>query len=293
MILCDKTLEVLQKLITDDEGRIQYRTGSKLVEFFNKLGFCDTYGQGFPSRGSYVKDKLQKINGTPEIDTCIKNLFSPVNFIGKADVLQSVLAEFNQYLSYDGWSVVVQGREVIIKKADGFELHTNEKVAVSKSEFLAKQFDEVDFNLLNLEGVLIPILQQRLDEIKLCMNAGASLSVIFLCGSTLEGVLVGIAQKHPKEFNTANSVPKDSEGKVRLFYNWSLASLIDVACEKGFIDKDVKEFSHVLRDFRNYIHPYEQMVHRFNPTEETAKICLQVLKGALNQLVKSSWHKSE
>ena len=44
---------------------------------------------------------------------------------------------------------------------------------------------------------------------------------------------------------------------------------------------DVHEFSHALRDFRNYIHPYQQLASDFRPDEHTAKICFQVLKAAL------------
>lgn len=294
MKLCDKTLEELGGLITGDDKKIQYRSGSMLVKFFNKLGFRDSYiwgGVGFSngksSRKDYTQNKLQQINGTPEIDICIKNLFSPVNFIEKTDILQNVLAEFNQYLNFDGWNIIIQGKEVIIKKAGVFELKPTEKPAETETEFLAKQFDDVNFNLLNLENSLIPVLQQRLDEIKQCINNGAFLSVIFLCGSTLEGVLLGVAQRHPKEFNTANSAPKDDkDGKTKKFKDWSLSNLIDVAYEVNFIDLDVKKFSYSLRDFRNYIHPYEQMKQKFNPTEDTAKICLQIFKTTLNQLSK-------
>ena len=51
------------------------------MRFINNLGFSDTYGQGFPSRWVYTDAKLSQINGTPELDKCIKILFSPVNFI--------------------------------------------------------------------------------------------------------------------------------------------------------------------------------------------------------------------
>ena len=61
----------------------------------------------------------------------------------------------------------------------------------------------------------------------------------------------------------------------------TLAQLIDVACEVNVIKLDVKKFSPGLRDFRNYIHPYEQMVSGFTPDEHTARVCFQVLKAAL------------
>jgi hypothetical protein len=52
-------------------------------------------------------------------------------------------------------------------------------------------------------------------------------------------------------------------------------------CEVGLLKLDVKKFSHGLRDFRNFSHPYEPMVSGFSPDEHTAKVCFQVLKAAL------------
>ena len=102
---------------------------------------------------------------------------------------------------------------------------------------------------------------------------------------TLEGVLLGLAQNSPAMYNQAKSAPKDNKtGKIRLFHEWTLSNLIDVSCEVGFLREDVKKFSHSLRDFRNYIHPFQQMSENFSPDENTAKICFQVLKAALFQI---------
>jgi hypothetical protein len=108
--------------------------------------------------------------------------------------------------------------------------------------------------------------------------------VILLAGSTLEGILLGLASKYPRHFNTAKSSPKDSNAKVKQFYEWSLSSFIDVARDLGLIQHDTQKFSHSLRDFRNYIHPFEQMSSGFSPREHTAKICLQVLKAAVHEI---------
>lgn len=62
MILSEKTLEKLRVLINEDT---EYRSGPKLVQFFNDLGFQDTYVQGFPSRWMYTDEKLSVINGSP------------------------------------------------------------------------------------------------------------------------------------------------------------------------------------------------------------------------------------
>jgi hypothetical protein len=61
MILSHQALEKLREIINGDNTD-RYRSGPKLVEFFNRLGFRDTYGQGFPSRWKYTDEKLKQIN---------------------------------------------------------------------------------------------------------------------------------------------------------------------------------------------------------------------------------------
>ena len=51
MQLSDRSITAIQKAITGDCDLFPYRTGGKLVGFFNKYGSKNTYQQGgFPSR---------------------------------------------------------------------------------------------------------------------------------------------------------------------------------------------------------------------------------------------------
>jgi hypothetical protein len=151
----------------------------------------------------------------------------------------------------------------------------------SESEFLQRDLSAVSLSNVKIEPNLVPILEARFAEAKSCLQANAPLATIFLAGSILEGLLLGLACMNLQQFNQAASSPKDHSGKVRPFQEWSLAQFIDVACDLGHLKLDVKKFSHALRDFRNYIHPYEQMRSRFNPDRHTAEICMQVLKAAI------------
>jgi len=153
--------------------------------------------------------------------------------------------------------------------------------APTAADFLSHEFTIPNVHKLPIEAQAIPIIESRLAEARKGLNAGAYLSVIFLCGSVLEAVLLGGAQKEPARFNRATASPKDGNGSVKRFHEWNLAQFIDVACEIDLLKPDVKKFSHGLREFRNYIHPYEQMVSGFTPDEHTAKLCFQVLKAAL------------
>lgn len=154
----------------------------------------------------------------------------------------------------------------------------------SGDEFLSAEFATPDLNTLHLMPPLEEILNSRIHEAQLALNAGANMSVIFLCGSALEGILLGVALADPKKFNQAKSSPKDRNKCVKQFPEWSLSELINVATEIGLLKPDVKKFSHGLREFRNYIHPYEQLRKGFSPDEYTARICMQVLKAAIASL---------
>jgi len=283
MILNSKTLEKLRLLINEET---EYRSGLKLVSFFNDLGSKDIYGQGFPSRWVYTDNKLNQINGTPVLDKCIKLLFAPVNFIGKYEILDKHISSFNEYLAFDDWKVVRTGIEISFTKADKINFET--KREVNEEDFINQEFDETSIYDLNLDGFISDILNSRIQEIKANLKANAPLSAIVIIGSTLEGILLGFTSNNPKDFNQAKAAPKDKEGKTKYHQDWSLSNFIDVAYELRFIQEDVKKFSHILRDFRNYIHPYEQMSSGFNPDIHTAKLCWNVLKVAMIQLSKKN-----
>jgi hypothetical protein len=280
MILNKKTLEKLRQLINEET---EYRSGPKLVQFFNDLGFNDSYGHAFPSRWLYTDQKLDEINGAPELEKCIKNVFAPVNFLGRYQELDSYIKDFNQLLAFDGWKIVRNGSDITFQKMDKVEIDSDSSEA-AENEFLNREFTNVNLQGIGLESVVSGVLQYRIKEIEKCFSSNSPLAVILLAGSTLEGIFLGLAIKYPRQFNTAKSSPKDSNGKVRQFHEWNLSGFIDVATDIGLIQHDTQKFSHSLRDFRNYIHPFEQMSSGFNPREHTAKICLQVLKAAISEI---------
>lgn len=157
--------------------------------------------------------------------------------------------------------------------------------AGTEEDFLSKTFKNISIQNATKDTSLVPILDARLQEAMRCLEASSPLATIILCGSILEGLLLSAASSNAAEFNQAQCSPKDkTTNKVKQFHEWKLIELIDVACEANFLSIDVKKFSHVLREFRNYIHPHQQRASGFNPDKHTAQICLQVLKAAIASL---------
>jgi hypothetical protein len=158
----------------------------------------------------------------------------------------------------------------------------------TEDEFLKKEYKNIALDKLDIDNAVIEILNGRLVEVQKGIKNESPLSVVILCGSVLEGILLGIALKNMKEFNQSPSSPKDKDsGKVLPFQDWTLSSFIDVAYSIGMLGLDVRKFSHSLRDFRNYIHPFLQMSSGFSPDIDTAKISWQVLQAAISDLTKN------
>ena len=134
--------------------------------------------------------------------------------------------------------------------------NATESSDTSEDEFLKKEFKNLALDKLDIDGPVIEILKERLVEIQKSLKSESSLSVVILCGSVLEGLLLGMAIKNMKDFNQSSSSPKNRDsGKVLPFHDWTLSNFIDVANSVGLLGLDVRKFSHSLRDFRNYIHP--------------------------------------
>ncbi len=152
------------------------------------------------------------------------------------------------------------------------------------NDFLNQEFSRLNLSLLNIDAQFESVITQRIEEIKKTLNSGASLAVIFLCGSTLEGLLLDVATKNPKKFNTSKSAPKDKNGKTKPLIEWTLDNLINVAYETEYIELDIKKFSHDLKDFRNYIHPRQQASQKFTPDKHTAEISWKVLQATIASL---------
>jgi len=167
----------------------------------------------------------------------------------------------------------------------------NDVKDMTNEEFLQKNYPKIDLSKLELDSAYEQVVKQRIDEIKIALTNNMPLSAIFLLGSTLEGLLLELAIKNPKIFNTAKAAPKTKVLKPLDFHSWTLNSLIDVAYEMDFLDLNVKKFSHDLKDFRNYIHPRQQLVENFKPNIQTAEISYKVLEAVIANLSNRNYNE--
>lgn len=121
MKVSERSIKRLAEIITGDNGLSPYRSGPKLVSFFNDFGCHRTYGQGFPSRWMFAEERIREFNGTATLKKIIMSALDPRDFMGVTVVdrqtqqskplnLQDALTYLNEFLAYDGYEIVPHGR---------------------------------------------------------------------------------------------------------------------------------------------------------------------------------------
>ncbi len=260
----------------DDKGRYpEYRSSTNLTRFFQDIGI-DAVHDG-SSRNPWVYSVVEGLKG-PELQKVILRLASPKLYGGDREKIIIALKSLNEILAIEGLKVNIVGVEPqLVREQPNYDF--SEK----KNERELKPLPPPDFAKLALETGISEILQQRWVEIQVCIDQKATTSAVIMMGSMLEGFLLGTMQSKPQIANTAPNAPK-KDGKVKYFADWTLSDMIEVAHEVGWIQLDVKKFSHALRDFRNIIHPYHQLALRTYPDLDTCNISWLVVQAACNDI---------
>lgn len=274
----DKLL--IEEILGMKSGYVLSFSNPSFQEFIFNLTKKDIYNEKYSTYGDSKAKRLKvfwQIESDESVGKVIKELldcWKTEKKLKNEKLLENDLSIFNE-------SYKVANKLLGIKDEQINETST-------LNDFLNKEFSNISLEKLNIDGTVTEILKDRLNEINKSIQIESPLCAIIMCGSVLEGILLGVATSKMKEFNESKSSPKNRDsGKVLPFYEWTLSNFIDVANDIGLLGLDVKKYSHSLRDFRNYIHPYQQMSSKFNPDIETAKISWQVLKAGINDLCKN------
>lgn len=274
----ENTLDKIAEFLCGNrEDNPEYRSSSKITGFFDRAGLPQFIHDG-STRQWWVLERLKECN-REQLASVLKRLASPREYGGDREKIKISLRQLNEILYVEGFKIKLQGTE------PKFEKINIDFTDDGENEEDLKPLPPPDFLSLGLEPGVGEILQNRWTEAQRCVDAEAFLSAIIIMGSMLEGLLLGVCQKYPAEANKCVCAPKDNKtGKVKNFANWKLAEMIDVAHHVDWLGLDVKKFSHALREFRNLIHPYEQMATRTNPDTDTCRISWLVVQAAVNDL---------
>jgi hypothetical protein len=119
-LISKETLQRISHMFCGDEGGyFSYKTGSRLVEFFNTyFQQNDRYGQGFPSRWAYVYDKLADMLNRGTFDDFLNLVLSKEYLMRDMEFSQVQAVEHVQYV-YSELNSIVRKNLYIITHVNG------------------------------------------------------------------------------------------------------------------------------------------------------------------------------
>lgn len=129
---------------------------------------------------------------------------------------------------------------------------------------------------------LSELLLDRMGQAERCIETGCYLASVILCGSVLEGLCLGVGSHQPQRVNRAYVAAFNKPAPP--FHEWKLNQWIDVLRRLGDLSPNITKFGHALREFRNYVHPHQQLASRFVPDRNTARISFHVVAAAVDDL---------
>jgi hypothetical protein len=116
------------------------------------------------------------------------------------------------------------------------------------------------------------IVERDYIEIQRAFIAQCWKSTIILAGGAIEAVLTDILIARESAAKAASSAPKKPD-----ILKWDLADLINVAVELGAVSAAVSKLSHPIREYRNLVHPGNEIRTSITFDQGEARIALEVL----------------
>ena len=145
-----------------------------------------------------------------------------------------------------------------------------------------------DFSLLIGDPKMQSILSERWTECVSCLSANAPLAATVMMGGLLETLMLARFNRETDKTPvfSATMAPKDKNtGKTLQLKEWTLRHYLDVGHELGWISRSTKDVGEVVRDFRNYVHPYKQMSHNISLDTHDARLFWGISKEISRQLL--------
>ena len=135
-------------------------------------------------------------------------------------------------------------------------------LGLTRGNFMEHQ--NLDFTFVGDEQVQ-SVLEDYYTQAVKASEAASYLGAIVACGSVVEGLLTWALMQREALALKSSKACKDKQGRVRPLQEWNLSNLIDVSGELELIGKTAKQASWALKDFRNFIHPYNVLKQSARP----------------------------
>ena len=271
-------LRTIESVLQMSGGYVLDLTNRTFAEFFREHG-VDIDHQRFAVDGGSKANRLRCF---------LRTSAAPLTGRVLAGLLQHRLASGIENLRSDDFEayrrlIVRFGGTVPESPATASVAAAAAADAKAEAALLRRVFRQELFDGLPIDDAMRRALVDRMDEAGRCIDVNANLAAVILCGSVLEGMCLGYGTRDPERVNRAFAERFNKPAKH--LHEWRLNEWIDVLAYLGDLSPNIEKFGHGLRDFRNYVHPAEQLAHHFSPNQHTARIGFQVVIAAAEDLL--------
>jgi hypothetical protein len=265
-VLDVRTIERLAELICDIGG-LNERSVRRLQRFLEGAGWDAPYN-GPQGRVPWLTETIKARNDDVEVITALlRRVVDPREYDGGPAEAETFVEPMNALLAADGFEVGLdQGRPFVRRGTVDGEHESIEQVAAA----LASPELRATVRSLVSDQALADILISRLDEVEAARTAGAFVLAVVGTGSFIEGLLHDVMRLRDPEIKKAGMA--------------NLDLLLKSAHKRGWIQPDAFEFSDIVRQYRNFVHPREQQKRGITPDGDTVLMCWQPVLAVINDL---------
>jgi hypothetical protein len=121
-------------------------------------------------------------------------------------------------------------------------------------------------------GDLRSIIERDYCEIQRAFVSSCWKSVIILAGGMIEAILADLLQHNSTRLKDSGKAPEEPD-----ISKWDLVDLINVAVDLSLISQGVEKLSHPIRQYRNLIHPGNEIRNKLTFDAEEARIAVEVV----------------
>lgn len=260
-----RTIERLAEIICDQGGPYA-RSVRALTRFLGGAGWDVAYEGG--ARVPWLVEEIRERNDDAEaIHALLKRIIDPREYDEGIKAASTFVETMNDLLAADGLQVGYEsGTRPVVRRLEGTgELGLDQLAARLADPELRQAVREIVS-----DPEMAEILIARLDEVDACRRAGAYLLAVIGTGSFVEGLLYDVVR------------PRDSD--TQKMKNPTLDFLLNRAHKRGWIQHDAFTFGGYVREYRNLVHPREQLRMAFRADNDTVLLCWQPVLAVINDL---------
>jgi hypothetical protein len=268
-----KTVERLARIIVDIDGPYN-RTGRELEQLLRHAGWKNHAEYDGSSRIVWLTEQItERSEQRDDIERLLCRICDPLEYDegpAAAEVFRQVV---NEILRPEQLEVSnVAGRPVIAElRADG----------TTSTHAEPHDLDKRIRQLLSDERSA-DVLLGRITEARICHRGGAYTMAVIAIGSFVEGLLYTLLTERDED--ASNHLFVNQDGDLVKNTRPPLVMLINTAHRNGWIQFDAMKFMHAVRDFRNFIHPRQELIDLPAFDNDSVGLCWTPVHAMLNDL---------